>query len=80
MDAEREEIEGEIEIETGEAMEVEEEANGSGLSSSVCSSFPSIVSLPSAIFTLDFLGGGPTLEREGEGALVFFRELDITRF
>ncbi len=108
MDAELEEIEGEIEVETGEAMdgkmelltaelegarkagsasveevEVEEEANGSGLSSSVCSSFPSIVSLSSAIVTLDFLGAGPTLESEGgegEGALAIFRELDITRF
>ncbi len=83
LDAELEEIEGEIEVETGEAMEVEEEANGSGLSSSVCSSLPSLVSLPSAMITLDFLRAGPTLEREGgegEGALTFSRELDITRF
>ena len=82
MDAELEEIEGEIEVETGAAMEVEEEASGLGLSSSACSSFPSIVSLFSAIFTLDFLGAGPALEREGEGegALAFFRELDMASF
>ncbi len=79
LDAELEEIDGEIEVETGEAMEVEEEVKGSGLSSSACSSFPSIVSLSSAIVTLDFLETGPTLVGEGEGALAFSRELDITR-